>query len=121
MAAEHAKLRTQLVGESEAVTKEEELDQHTLKKYERMKMEENRRRLENIELEKKKLNAEFEAELNDRYKDYEDMVKKLAEKRAQLEREEVSFKDRIEKNKELLKKKAAQFEQIDSNDVINEH
>jgi len=70
-------------------------------------LQENKRRLEKIELEKKKLNAEFEADLNDKAKDYDDMMRKMAEKRAALEREEMTFKDRIEQNKDMLRKKAA--------------
>lgn len=107
LAGEHAKMRTQLIGESEIVSKEDEFDQHSLQKYEQLKLQENKRRLEKIELEKKKLNAEFEADLNDKAKDYDDMMRKMAEKRAALEREEMTFKDRIEQNKDMLRKKAA--------------
>lgn len=52
-----------------------------------MKNEENKRRLEKIALEKKKMNAEFEAELNEKYKDYDDMVRKRNERQAELDAE----------------------------------
>jgi len=45
-----------------------------------MKNEENKRRLAKIDLEKRKINAEFEADLNEKYKNYDDMVKKRKEK-----------------------------------------
>jgi len=35
-------------------------------------------------MEKKKVNAEFDSELNEKFKDYEDMMKKRAEKKDEL-------------------------------------
>ena len=49
-----------------------------------MKAKEKQRRIEKIELEKKKVNAEFEGELNEKFKDYDDMMKKRAAKKEEL-------------------------------------
>lgn len=98
--------------------KEEQFEAHAVQKYEKLKNEENKRRLEKIELEKKKLNAEFEAELNEKYKDYDDMIAKRGDKKAELEQEAMTIKDRIEKNKSLIKAKAGQFDGIDRNEIM---
>jgi chromosome segregation ATPase len=83
-----------------------------------LKNDENKRRLEKIELEKRKLNAEFEADLNEKYKDYDDMVKRRKEKQDQLENEAMTIRERIQQNKEAIKKKQAQFEGIDRNEIM---
>jgi len=60
-----------------------------------LKNEENKRRLEKIALEKKKMNAEFEAELNEKYKDYDDMVRKRDQWKAELDAEAMGVQERI--------------------------
>ena len=96
MADEHATIRIQLIGEADMVAKEEQADQQALQKYQKLKNEENKRRLAKIDLEKRKINAEFEADLNEKYKDYEDMVKRRKEKQDQLESEAMTMKERIQ-------------------------
>lgn len=107
-----------MIGDHDIVTKEEQFEQHALQKYEKLKNEENKRRLEKIALEKKKMNAEFEAELNEKYKDYDDMVRKRNERQAELDAEALGIQERIEQNKALIKKKAGQFEGIDRNEIM---
>lgn len=120
MADEHTRLRQQLIGESDIVNKEGQFDQQAFQKYERLKNEENKRRLEKIELEKKKLNAEFEADLNEKYKDYEDMIKKREKRKAELDSEAMSMRERITQNREAFKKKIDQFEGIDRNAIMRD-
>jgi hypothetical protein len=83
-----------------------------------LKKKENQRRLEKIEMEKKKVNAEFESELNEKFKDYEDMMKKRAEKKNELQNEAVSIRDRINQNKETLRKKAELFKGVDQREIL---
>jgi len=64
-------------------------------------------------MEKKKVNAEFDSELNEKFKDYEDMMKKRAEKKDELQNEAVSIRDRINQNKEALRKNAELFKGVD--------
>lgn len=85
IADEHANLRIQLLGESEMLDKEDQQEKQTLQRYEDLKKKENQRRLEKIEMEKKKVSAEFDSELNEKFKDYEDMMRKRAEKKDELQ------------------------------------
>lgn len=69
-------------------------------------------------MEKKKVNAEFDSELNEKFKDYEDMMKKRAEKKNELQNEAVSIRDRINQNKETLRKKAELFKGVDQREIL---
>lgn len=91
-----------------------------MQKYEKLKNEEIKRRTERVELEKKKIAAEFESELNDKFKDYDDMVRKLKERKAEMDNEALSMKERIAGHREMLKQKAAQFQSIDTNEIMRD-
>lgn len=69
-------------------------------------------------MEKKKVNAEFDSELNEKFKDYEDMMKKRAEKKDELQNEAVSIRNRINQNKEALRKKAELFKGVDQREIL---
>lgn len=69
-------------------------------------------------MEKKKVNAEFDSELNEKFKDYEDMMKKRSEKKNELQNEAVSIRDRINQNKETLRKKAELFKGVDQREIL---
>lgn len=51
-------------------------------------------------MQKKKVNAEFEIDLNEKFKDYEDMIKRKAEEKNELETKALGIRDRIQQKKE---------------------
>ena len=94
-----------MIGDSDIAEQENEQDKKALEKYEAQKKVEQDRRLRTIEAQKKQLALTFDAELKDKYGDYDEMLRRKKEK-ADEQKEEVEFlKNQIEQKRSKLKQK----------------
>lgn len=95
-------------------------------------MTEQDRRLRNIELQKKTLTNQVDSEINNRFTDYDDLIKRKRQQQSEMNENEISLlkriaerRDKIQRSKkvegmskeeqdQLLKKYQNQLEQLDS-------
>lgn len=66
----------QIIGESNQVNTDFELERKALEKYELLKQTEIERRLRNAELQKKTITNKIDSELKNHYNDYDDMIRR---------------------------------------------
>jgi hypothetical protein len=66
----------QIIGESNQVNTEFELERKALEKYELLKQTETEKRLRNAELQKKTITNKIDSELKNHYNDYDDMIRR---------------------------------------------
>lgn len=103
-----AQMRMQLIGESQLGDAEHELDKKALERFQQMKFTEQERRIRAIELQKKTLTNETEAELKQQFSDYDEMVRRKKQKTQESADQELSLRKRIQERKEKLRKNNAE-------------
>lgn len=102
-----AKLRIQLVGESNLGTAEAELDKKALERFEQLKQQEQDRRIRAIELQKKTIANEVDAEMKQSYTDYEDLMRRKRQENLETQNEELAIRKRLVERSDRLKKNNA--------------
>jgi len=79
MAEQQASLRRSLIGDAKMVGEDTAADQKALEKYEAQKKLEEEKRLHNIKLKKKTVAGQLDAELSNKYGDYDDLLRRKRE------------------------------------------
>lgn len=90
-----AKLRMQLIGDSNLGQAEQELERRALERFQQLKHTEGERRVRAIELQKKTVANEVDAELRQNYTDYDDMIRRKREESSAIDIEELAIRKRI--------------------------
>jgi len=79
MAEQQAQLRRSLIGDASITNDDASHDQKALEKYEAQKKLEEEKRLHNIKLKKKTVAGQLDAEMNNKYGDYDDLLRRKKE------------------------------------------
>lgn len=103
MASQQAKFRQMLLGSSNMLDNEEEYEKKTLEKYNQQKQMERDKRLRNIELQKKLQAQQLDSDLQNKFADYEDMLRRRREKQKEMETEVMGLKNRVDERREKMK------------------
>lgn len=94
----------QLIGDSQVGDAEYDLEKKGIERFEMLKHAEQERRIRAIELQKKTIQNEADAELKHEFEDYDDMLKNKRQKQQEQEIQELAIRKRIEERQTKLKK-----------------
>lgn len=97
----------QLVGESNLGNAESELEKKALERFEQLKQQEQDRRIRAIELQKRTVANEVDAEMKAQYTDYEDLMRRKRQENLDNQNEELAIRKRMEERTDRLRKNNA--------------
>jgi len=103
MAEQQALLRRQLIGDANIVGDDSAHDQRALEKYEAQKKLEEEKRLHNIKLKKKTVAGQLDAEMNNKYGDYDDLLRRKKEEMERMKDQTEELAQRLAERKERAK------------------
>jgi len=103
MAEQQAQLRRSLIGDASITNDDTAHDQRALEKYEAQKKLEEEKRLHNIKLKKKTVAGQLDAEMNNKYGDYDDLLRRKKEDMEKMRDQTEELAQRLAERKERAK------------------
>ena len=92
MAAQQARLRKELLGESAMLDADLETEKKNLERFQAQKKAEQDRRLKNIDMQKKTAASAHDAELKNMFRDYEDLLRRKKDEQKKIEDEAAALR-----------------------------
>jgi hypothetical protein len=103
VAEEQARLRKSLIQDAKLCSEEQELDKKVLEKYAKNKQDEEAKKLRRIELQKKTIAGQIDAELKNKYGSFDEMLSRQQKEKIEMADQTESLKQKLNERKERMK------------------
>ena len=93
---------------AQQLSREEQKEREALKSYEEAKKREQERRLRSLGIQKQEVIRQIEKDMNNKYTDYEDLLKRKRDEESQLQEQALNIRKKLQERKKKLREQGVQ-------------